>query len=1077
MDLSRLERVQKVYGAGARAAARTVSALTPPPDRVTLANASALHAPPSPTLRLPVAFEPPAAPPAAAPLKTITFTFDGREGPKLANVALKGSFDPATGRYDPQWNGGRTLPMFDDGTHGDEKAGDGVYTAQVALDPTDPSSFQWGAQGDVLGEDGRPVQTSRWLMLTEEPPQFKVGDKGSVVSYAPVSNPSMGVHRVGEDGVAFKTWSPELGRGELADYHLQVELFDDDGHPLYALPMEKDERTGMWSAQLPQGWSQLQGKAYRYAARNPQGQILTRHFADGTRKEVAYADPYARYLQGPERGVERINVDPVLGIETGWYDSSSSGGPDYSVNPLWGRFTVPGHMDADRVTMQLQDEQGRPLTKQQLLERLGPSTLLPYDQASERQKQNVDILRRWQTDVSSPVTRYAWLDHVHDDGTIDLAKVGDEQHGGSWVATVNNFPALVGLRCQFSVYRDGRLVGDENRDGVLQAAEARKTPFNDPYSAVITAHPGAERLSLIKQSSYQFRFDDVPRKETDFRKFVIFEAHVGSFMGSPDNAHASSFEDVIKHLDYVEKLGANTIELLPVQEFGGERDWGYTPDFMFAGADAYGFEMSRDQAVSLGLVGAAEQTARDRVWVSGTDAFKLLVDEAHRRGLNVVSDVVYNHVAGRPDAENPLELIDGDKESFFKWGGQSESQTPWGAKPNYAAPAVKNLYTDNAAQQLTEFHVDGMRFDFVQVLHDTGSVDEKREGMNTLRQINRTLQFLRPGVYTVAEDFTHNWLVAADLDKSEWQGDGQWRMEKRGMGFGGVWNDSFHHTLLGNIEGQPGYDMDNLMGALTHHYGVTGWDRAVVFSHSHDEVGNSGRWVLRAAAHSVKEQDVMASYPRAMGRTAAALTLTSAGVPMIWQGEEQLANNDFKHAMPQTWGTDLGWLSFPVTPDRFDVFKQIAALPADQKSAALARLSPEERPLFERFDAMPSDSRQKAEYDADKNGMHRLYHDLIALRTSSPGLCAATPIQSLYTHNADRVLAYSRSDRFAVISNFDGTPRDNYDVHLPAGRWKVVLNTDDRVYGGAGSGAHGIVEGGRGIALPGGGTVVLERVS
>lgn len=1021
----------------------------------------------------------PAAPPATsaeAPRDTFTFVYDAREAPALSNVRLKGSFDPATGRYDALWNGGRSLPMYDDGTHGDAKAGDDVYTAQVQLDPSDKSTFQWGVEGSVMGRDGKIEQSPRWLVMTEEPPRFTLDGRSKVLEMRPVATRDMGCQRDG-DTVRFKTWAPAMGSGKLAGYTLHVELFDENGDPVESIPMTKDERTGTWSAEVAGGWARLEGKGYRYAARDGQGQALVRHFADGSTRPVVYGDPYARYVQGPQRGLESIHVDPVLGVETGWYNASDNGGPDYSINPHWARFSVPGRADAERVTLRLADEQGRALDKQQLLARLGAPSLVPYANATAEQRRNVDTLRRWQVDTSSPVTQYSWLDRVSDDGTIDLQRVGDANTGTSWVAVVNNFPALQGLRYQFEVRDGGGIVGDANGDGQLAPAEARRTPFNEPWSNVITAHPGNERMSLVRESSFTFRHDNAPRKESDPHRYVIYEAHVGAFMGSRDNAHASTFADMMAHLDYVEKLGANTIEIMPVQEFGGDRDWGYTPDFMFAGAEAYGFEMPRADAVRLGVVRPNEQTDRASVWVSGTDAFKLFVDEAHRRGFNVLSDVVYNHVAGRPDAQNPLDLIDGDAQSFFKWNGTHVSETPWGAKPNFGAQAVKDFYTANAVQQLTEFHVDGMRFDFVQVLHDTGSVDEKREGMKALRQISRTVEFVRPGTYTVAEDFTHNWLVAADLDKSEWQGEGSARMEKRGMGFDGVWSDSFHHTLLDAVEGKA--NMDTLVSALSGHRGVSRPEQAVVYAHSHDEVGNSGRWVIRSAAGSVKESDVQAFWPRAMGRTAAALTLASTGVPMIWQGEENLANNDFKHGMPQTWGADTGWLDFAVTPDRLDDFRRISALPAGQKEAAAARLGADEQRLFARYDRMGAREQQRAEFDANKNGHFRLYRDLIALRGASTAMAAHTAMAPIYTHNANRVMAFTRQaqgEQFLVVSNFSRNRYDAYDINLPPGRWRVMLNSDDRVYGGEGMGSHGDVGGGQALALPAGGTLILKKI-
>ena len=163
------------------------------------------------------------------------------------------------------------------------------------------------------------------------------------------------------------------------------------------------------------------------------------------------------------------------------------------------------------------------------------------------------------------------------------------------------------------------------------------------------------------------------------------------------------------------------------------------------------------------------------------------------------------------------------------------------------------------------------------------------------------------------------------------------------------------------------------MGSLLGHKGVATWENAVVFSHSHDEVGNSGSWVTRAAAHSVKDDVVLQPYPRAVSRTAAAITLTSAGVPMVWQGEELLSNSDFKHGMPSTWGSDFSWVDFPVTPNRLDDFKRIASLPAPQKEQEKARMAPEERPLFEKYDAMPAAEKQQADVDSLRAGQYRLY--------------------------------------------------------------------------------------------------------
>ena len=98
--------------------------------------------------------------------------------------------------------------------------------------------------------------------------------------------------------------------------------------------------------------------------------------------------------------------------------------------------------------------------------------------------------------------------------------------------------------------------------------------------------------------------------------------------------------DMVKYLDYIADLGYNSVELMPFNEFGGKRDWGYTPDYYFSGAEAYGFEMPRSEAVERGLIKPDQDKDKESVWINGTDAIKVFVDEAHKKGLNVICDVV-----------------------------------------------------------------------------------------------------------------------------------------------------------------------------------------------------------------------------------------------------------------------------------------------------------------------------------------------------------------------------------------------------------------------------------------------------
>lgn len=1007
--------------------------------------------------------------------KQVLFQFDSRGCPQvdLSNIGLKGSFNDQTGLYDQHWNGDKIIPMHDDGKNGDAVAGDGIFTAAVDLKTGQNQQFSWGVVGDIAGKDGK-VQNAQWLVMSETNPNFNLEDS-PVQTYAPVQTHLFGVHKEGEDGVRFQTWSPEMGKGDLADYKLYVEISNPQtGEVEERLPMEKNEQNGVWTLTQNDGWSKLKGKTYQYAALNEKGEVLKNSWGG----EVRYSDPHARYLQGEQRGLERIFVDPVMGFEVGWYDDSGKGGPNYADDPQWGRFTVDSHPNADSVRLVLRDENGKQLNKQELLDRLGKPERIPYEEASPADKHDVDVLRNWKLDQTEPIDKYSWINSVNEDGSIDMNRVDSPGAGTAWVTAVNNFPKLIGMQYEYQVVEDGKLVGDVNGDGKLSSQERIATPFNDPYTNVIQPKPGSARKSLIRESSFEFQYDNVPRRQTNHNNFVIYEAHVGSFMSSKDNAVPATFEDMINNLDYFASLGIDTIELMPTNEFGAKRDWGYTPDYYYAGAASYGFEMDRQEALDRKLITDDEQPGAKSVWISGTDAMKLFVDESHKRGFNVMADVVYNHTSGKPDADDPLGRIDGGKRSFFNWWQKGESCTPWGAKPNFANQSVKDFYSDNAVQQVAEFGFDGIRFDFTQVLHSTGNSAEQIEGMNTLRQINRSLRLIKPDVYTVAEDFSGSWLVAADMDKSETQGSGQGSWEKKGMGFSGVWNDRFHDDLLEMAQGIG--SADRLMEAITCHVGVTDWSRAVTYSHSHDEVGNTGNWIHRGAAASKDDEAVKQPFPRAIARTASAITLTGPGVPMLFQGEEFLANNDFKHGLTSTWGADMSWIKFPVTPDKLDNFAKCAAMDNSSREVERSRMSADEQKLFDRYCEMNPEQRKNAEDLANQVGQFALTRDLVSLRRTSSAFNATGNISRVYTHNDDKVLAWKRdnggSDEFVVVSNFANTDRSGYRMELPPGQWKEVFNTNARCYGGTGTGNGGAtVSSGNGIFLPAGATIVLKK--
>lgn len=941
----------------------------------------------------------------------VTFEVDTRSLPSTDSVQLKGSFNPETGLFDPKWNEGKGLPMRDDGKGGDKKAGDGIFTRQVDLNGSNGNDFWWGATNDK----------GQYLVTTEHDPKISLTGAGEQTArLSPLQLDHYGLQEV-EGKASVTAWSPSAAS-------LHLELFDPDGQKVQQVPLTRDS-SGVpgtqndWTVSLDRSKAELKGYSY----------LLTE--TDDNGKETTYIDPFARKLVGQQRGLERIFVDPIGGFETGWYDDSGKGGPNYADNLQMARFSVDGAQGADEMFLVLKDEQGRPLTKTELQERLGEVGFTSYEDAAPEDKRDFDVLRRWQLDKSPSLKPYVTSDEITDEGRIPLRRVEEQTGDGGWMGVVHNFSALEGLQYEFHGMKNGKPVADRDGDGNLSKPELARTSYNESFNA-ISPRPGSARRALISDHDYQPRFFDTPRIEDDPSKQVIYEAHVGSLLTPPENPIQATYEDITQRLDYLIDLGATALEIMPTSEFGGKKDWGYTTDHYFAGADGYGFSIPASKAREEGLLPAdSDHAPHEEVFINGTDALKWFVDQAHAKGLNVYGDVVYNHTSGKADGDNPLHAIGGDNTDFFRWGDGNFNYTPWGKKPDFAEPFVKQFFTDHAASQITEYGFDGLRFDFTQVLHNTGDDFQRNEGQDTLRQIQRGLELVKPGNFTVAEDFSGDPLVAADLGESRWDG----TFQRKGMGFDAVWNDRFRDDLFHAVEGKG--SADRLMDALLNHHGVQGWDKAVLYAHSHDEVGNSGEWLGRGAAGTKDDEGVFSGIARAKARTGAALTLLGPGIPMLWQGEEFLANNDFKHGLTTTWGQDTDWLDGT----------------AEEKS------SPQ---------------------SVARQGHHKLYRELIALRRSSDAFLPNAPISRVMTHNSDQIMGFRRDsadgeDSFLVFSHLGNESRDGYSVNLPPGQWKEVFNTDSELYGGENIGNGGrVLEGSQGasMTLPAGGTVVFEKV-
>jgi malto-oligosyltrehalose trehalohydrolase len=336
-------------------------------------------------------------------------------------------------------------------------------------------------------------------------------------------------------------------------------------------------------------------------------------------------------------------------------------------------------------------------------------------------------------------------------------------------------------------------------------------------------------------------------------ELVIYELHVGAFSPSGD------FAGAVAHLDDLAELGVTAIELMPIAEFPGKRNWGYDGVQWFAPASCYG----------------------------RPEQLKALVEACHARGLAVLLDVVYNHFG--PEG-NYLHAIAPD---FFT----ERHHTPWGAAIDYAGPrsrAARDFVLHNALYWLEEFHFDGLRLDAVHAVFD----DSEPDIISELAETVRRRMTGREVHLTLENDHNEAHRLGPLPNPPPHAGEG-------GVGaarYSAQWDDDVHHALHVLLTGETqGYYADyaempaeHLGRALATGFAYQGEPSPyrqgkrrgepsdqlpatafVPFLQNHDQIGNRP-FGTRIAA--------LASEP--LVHAAAAIVLLSPQIPLLFMGEE-----------------------------------------------------------------------------------------------------------------------------------------------------------------------------------------------
>jgi len=528
-----------------------------------------------------------------------------------------------------------------------------------------------------------------------------------------------------------------------------------------------------------------------------------------------------------------------------------------------------------------------------------------------------------------------------------------------------------------------------------------------------------------------FEWSDAGWRGPALKDYVIYELHVGTF--TPEG----TFEAAAGRLGHLKSLGVTAVELMPVAEFPGGRNWGYDGAYVYAPQSTYG----------------------------GPEGLKLLVDACHREGLAFVLDVVYNHLGPEGNYLGEFAPIYSDV-----------YRSPWGSALNFDGAdsgGVRRFFIENALYWLHEYHVDALRLDAVHAIYDSGPRHFLEELAAEFRAAGRAAG---REVYTIAESDLNDVRVIRPA------GEG-------GYGIDAQWSDDFHHSLHALLTGvSAGYFADfgrtaDLAKAVGEGFvyaggysdyrrrahGTPSTDRPgeqfVVSAQNHDQIANA-YWGDRLGTLLDTERQKLA---------AAVLLCGAPNVPMLFMGQEWGETAPFLYF---TSHTDPA-LGAAVREGRKEEYASFVKGEGQTVSALGGFADPQAPETFEQ---------SKLVWSRLEESPHRqlldFHRELLALRRGHACLsnCDKTRTRVAFDEGR-RWVRIERGDaggsRAVLFCNF-GVEEAEVPA-APGGEgagWRLALWSGEEAYGGAGKGRPPETLGGEGAAVrlgPGGAALYVGR--
>ena len=517
----------------------------------------------------------------------------------------------------------------------------------------------------------------------------------------------------------------------------------------------------------------------------------------------------------------------------------------------------------------------------------------------------------------------------------------------------------------------------------------------DPYSRFQPEGPHGASMVVDPET---YAWQDGDWQGLDAERQVIYELHIGTFTA------AGTYDGAAEQLAALRELGITCIEIMPVNEFVGQFGWGYDGVNWFAPFHAYG----------------------------EPDALRRFVDRAHAVGLGVILDVVYNHFGH-----------DGNYLPRFSAGYFTDKiANPWGSTPDYSHAAMRRMAIDNAAYWIREFHMDGLRLDAIQSIHDP-------EPPRLLAELVREARAAagKRSIVVSAEDFLQR---ASLLDPTQ----------AGGADIDLLWNDDFHHAgrvlLTGNHFGFfKSYrgSAQELLSCLCRGYLFQGQydplndgprgepllDRPlsslVSFTQNHDAVANT-----------LHGQRIQAIVSPAKYRALTAAALLGPQTPLIFMGQEFAASTPFAYFADYAGdGAQILWRGRQTEAQQFETYRD---------PLAVARI----------MDPCAVQTVQHSTLDFEDRNRHpetyRLFRDLLALRRTDPVLARRPSLRPEGAVLEGHAFVVRWSDdvdgaRLLLINLGHQLESRAWPEPLlapsPGSTWRVIWSSEAAAYGGMGT--------------------------